>query len=68
MRGKIVSEWKRAGEKFTLKVTIPANTTATVFVPGKSAAGSGEAERLREEDGRVVFGVGSGEWVFESEL
>ena len=68
VRGKIVSEWKREGEKFTLKVTIPANTTATVFVPGKAATGSDGAKRLREEDGRAVFAVGSGEWVFESEL
>ena len=68
VHGKIVSEWKREGGKFTLKVTIPANTTATVFVPGKAATGSGGAKLLREEDGRTVFGVGSGEWVFEAEL
>ena len=67
VRGKIVSEWKRDGGKFTLKVTIPANTTATVFVPGKAATGSSESKRLREEEGRAVFGVGSGEWSFESE-
>jgi hypothetical protein len=68
VRGKITSEWKREGEKFTLKVTIPANTTARVFVPGKSATGASEAKRLGEEDGRAVFAAGSGEWVFESEL
>lgn len=68
VRGKIVSEWKREGEKFTLKVAIPANTTATVFVPGKSPAEASGVKRLREEDGRAVFAVGSGEWVLESEL
>ena len=36
IRGKIVSDWKRDSGKFTLQVTIPANTTATVFVPAKS--------------------------------
>ena len=34
--GRIVSNWKRAGNKLTLDVTIPANTIATVHVPGKS--------------------------------
>ena len=37
IRGKIVSDWKRDGGKFTLNVTIPPNTTATVLVPAKSA-------------------------------
>jgi len=34
--GRIVSNWKRDGKSLTLDVTIPANTTATVFVPGES--------------------------------
>ena len=33
--GRIVSNWKRDGNKVTMDVTIPANTTATVFVPGE---------------------------------
>jgi len=28
IRGKIISDWIRTGDGFTLKVTIPANTTA----------------------------------------
>ena len=31
--GRIVSNWKREGDKLTMEVTIPPNTTATVFVP-----------------------------------
>lgn len=34
--GRIVSNWKRDGKSLTMEVTIPANTTATVFVPGES--------------------------------
>ena len=34
--GRIVSNWKRDGKSLTLDVKIPANTTATVFVPGES--------------------------------
>lgn len=33
VRGRIVSHWKRRAGQFELKVTIPANTTATVHLP-----------------------------------
>ena len=35
--GRIVSHWKREGRQLTMDLTIPANTTATVFVPGETA-------------------------------
>ncbi len=34
--GRIVSHWKIEGDQLTMDVTIPANTTATVVVPGKN--------------------------------
>ena len=34
--GRIVSNWQREGNNLTMDVTIPANTTATVFVPGEA--------------------------------
>jgi alpha-L-rhamnosidase len=34
--GRIVSNWKVEGSQFTMDVTIPANTTATIVVPGKN--------------------------------
>jgi alpha-L-rhamnosidase len=37
--GRIVSNWKREGQKLTMEVTIPANTTATVHVPVASKPG-----------------------------
>jgi alpha-L-rhamnosidase len=36
--GRIATSWRRDGNKVTLEVTIPPNTTATVFVPGKPSA------------------------------
>lgn len=36
---RIVSNWNREGQKLTMEVTIPANTTATVHVPAKDATG-----------------------------
>ncbi len=36
VRGRIVSNWRRRGEQIVLEVTIPANATATVYVPAQS--------------------------------
>ena len=55
VRGKIVSEWQRDGDKFTLKVTIPANTTATVFIPAKSAGDVTESGRPAAQSRDVKF-------------
>ena len=35
IRGRIISEWKCDGDKLTLDVTIPPNTSATVHLPGQ---------------------------------
>lgn len=67
IHGQIGSAWRRENGKFTLNVTIPPNTTATIFMPGKSATGPGAATRLREEDGRTVFRVGSGAHEFKAQ-
>jgi alpha-L-rhamnosidase len=76
IRGKIVSNWKRDGDKFTMSVTIPANTTATIFVParsadavtesGKTAGQSKGVKFLRMENDRAVFAVEAGEYTFKS--
>jgi alpha-L-rhamnosidase len=76
IRGEIVSDWKCDGNKFTLAIAIPANTTATVYLPAKdiqSITESGkpakEAEGvkfLRQENNRVVLQVGSGDYLFVS--
>jgi alpha-L-rhamnosidase len=70
LHGRIVSDWQREGDKLTMDVTIPVNTTATVYVPAKDAAGvtesgkpAGQAEGvkfLRMENAAAVYEVGSG--------
>lgn len=77
VRGKIVSDWKRGQGKFNLKVTVPANTTATIWLPAKSLdtiRESGVAAQrvrgvkfLRQEGDRAVFEVASGQYEFESQ-
>ena len=76
--GRIVSNWKREGNKLTMEVTIPANSTATVHVPAKDADGITEsgkpaskekgAQFLRMEANAAVFAVGSGTYQFQSSL
>jgi alpha-L-rhamnosidase len=76
--GRIVSNWKREGGKVTMEVTVPPNTTATIFVPAKDAATvtesgkpAGEAagvKLLRMEHDSAVYAVGAGSYQFQSQL
>ena len=47
IRGRIESAWKKSGDKLTLDVAIPANTTAIVLVPQPFAA-KGWADAITE--------------------
>lgn len=64
--GTITSDWKITNGKFSLKVTIPANTSAEIRVPLKYGKVSG-GKMLREEKGYGVFETGSGSYTFVSE-
>lgn len=75
-RGRIAVSWKKDGDKFDLDVSIPANTTAEVFVPAKSIAditegghplsGAFGVSYLRMGKNHVVVGIESGEYHFVS--
>jgi hypothetical protein len=74
VRGPIVTEWRRESDRLTLELTIPPNTTATVFVPaqraedvterGVAAAKSPDVQFLRQERGSAVYSVASGRFQF----
>ena len=76
--GRIESNWKRDGQKVTLEVTIPANTTATVHVPARDAAAVTEGGNtidmvegvkfLRMENNAAVYEVDSGIYRFSAEF
>ena len=78
IHGRIVSNWRRTADRFELETTIPANTTATVYLPAKSAGDVTESGRalakangvkfLRQGGDRVVLAVGSGSYNFASKL
>jgi alpha-L-rhamnosidase len=72
--GKLSSGWKTDGDKLTLDIEIPPNTTATVYIPadnaaqlmegGKALAAVKEIKVTGQEDGYVVMEVGSGKYSF----
>lgn len=77
VRGEISSSWTRGeGDVYELNVTIPANTTATVYVPaadattvlesGVSADSAEGVNFLRMDNGFAVYSVGSGSYSFTS--
>ncbi|SDT43572.1 Ig-like domain (group 2) [Paenibacillaceae bacterium GAS479] len=76
--GEIKSGWRREGKSFKLNVTIPVNTTATVYVPavdptsvsegGKPAVEAEGVKFLRMEGGKAVYSVGSGNYSFASTM
>jgi alpha-L-rhamnosidase len=69
IRGPIRSAWKRDGDALTLDVSLPANTSATVYVPSSNGATAPEsARRLGSENGYAFFEVGSGDYQFKSRI
>jgi alpha-L-rhamnosidase len=74
VHGKIVSAWSTEGDQFNLGVTIPPNTTATIYVPVEDGAGISERGKpveqtegvkvLTMDGGEAVLAVGSGRYEF----
>lgn len=67
--GKIISDWRGTPTgPFSLKVTIPANTTAKVFLPaitGAHVTEGGSPVETQLQDGSYAVHVGSGSYSFE---
>lgn len=82
--GRISSQWKLEDGMLRMDLSIPANTTATVYVPVGAAAEKKAAREVLEsgipavaskgvrlvtvKDGYVVFEVGSGEYHFSTQM
>ncbi|UCD74481.1 MAG: glycoside hydrolase family 78 protein [Phycisphaerales bacterium] len=74
IRGRIGCDWKLDGGRIMLNVTVPANTSATVYVPtvdpdsvregGRPVREAHGVEYLGTEDGAAMFRVGSGDYRF----
>jgi alpha-L-rhamnosidase len=75
MYGEIVSGWTLEGKKLTMKVVVPANTTATIHIPGQASGINFNGGSLNQSgvnykvaDGKVLAKVGSGQYTIVSAL
>ncbi|HEY4414987.1 MAG TPA: family 78 glycoside hydrolase catalytic domain [Verrucomicrobiae bacterium] len=78
IHGRIVSNWSRQAGGFTLEITIPVNTTATVQVPtenvdsitesGQPVAKVSGIKYMGMSQGAAVYSIGSGTYKFSSRL
>jgi alpha-L-rhamnosidase len=76
IHGRIASEWRRERGRFELRLTIPANCSATLYQPAAGAASVSEGGQplasvrgvkyLRQEGGCAVLFVESGTYLFVS--
>lgn len=76
IHGRIASHWRQVENRFELEAEIPANTTATVYLPacemesitesGKPLAKAKGVTFLRREGDQAVLAVASGKYQFRS--
>ncbi|MEA5426743.1 family 78 glycoside hydrolase catalytic domain [Arcicella lustrica] len=68
--GKIQSEWKKNANTFELKVSIPANTSAKIYLPSKANTRIKELitnKNIKQqgfENGKSIVEIGSGNYHF----
>lgn len=77
VRGPIAVGWERSDEAFVLRLSLPPNSRATVWMPaaegarlsegGRELAEQDEVEVLGREGDRVLLAIGSGDYEFRSE-
>ena len=78
IRGTVVSDWSINGNRFELKVTVPANTYATVYIPAsnendvlESASSARKAKGvtfIKLQNGKAIYKVESGSYTFSSKI
>ena len=78
MYGKIKSAWKVENGRLSYTATVPANTTATLYIPALSEKTVKEGNKFAEQakgvrfikfgDGKAVYELQSGDYEFESQL
>ncbi len=78
IHGEIKSDWKRTSRRFYWGLTVPANTTAILYIPatsensvkeGKKQASESEGLRFIGMEGdRAIYEAGSGTYDFSSSI
>ena len=74
----IKSSWKKNTATFEWNISIPANTSATVYIPAKSLndvlesgnnlANAEGVTDVKFDNGKVVLQVASGDYQFKSQM
>jgi alpha-L-rhamnosidase len=74
-QGMVNTEWKKKEGVFYLKIEIPANAKASVYYPYTTKVnvtvmpGKGkDVQELQVQDGKTLFRVGSGIYMFSSQI
>ena len=66
--GMIKSEWRKAANSFEIDVQIPANTTATIYLPAQATSVVTESgmnlQAVDFKNGKAEVKVGSGNYKF----
>jgi len=78
IRGPIRSQWRREETAFSLEVTLPPNTHATMYLPaqnpdsvtesGRPLESSGDIKILRKQKDGIVLEIGSGNYQFRTQI
>ena len=70
MYGRVESAWKREGGALTYRMTVPANTTASIKLDGQSRVLAGKEGIVAQSDegGTRCYEVGSGTYEFQVKL
>lgn len=72
LNGEVTSSWRKEKENFILEVTVPFNTRAQIYIPGKCGSVSrilfnGEVTEIKkagEDRHDCIFETGSGKYTF----
>lgn len=66
VRGKILSQWENKNGKVLIKITVPYNTEAIVYIPGESPCViEGDIREKRTLQNCTIFKVNGGTYHFE---
>ena len=66
MVGRISTEWSLNRKAFELSITVPANSSAEIWMPGSEVLGLEKGKRINQISGFSVFEVGSGTYHLKS--
>ncbi|HPS54002.1 MAG TPA: family 78 glycoside hydrolase catalytic domain [Sedimentisphaerales bacterium] len=68
IQGRITTDWKIEQSKWQLKLTVPTNTTATVYVPGNNITVEPKTQILKKQNERTLFLAQPGQYLFTADI